>query len=53
MASILSFFAGSAILRVATSAIHEIEAYILYLISAVCFSGACIVKAIDGLKKDQ
>lgn len=28
MASILSFFARIAVLRVATSAIHEIEAYI-------------------------
>lgn len=47
--SVLSFFAGFAILQGSKSAIHEIEAFVLYIVSAVLFSGAAIVGAINRL----
>ena len=50
--SILAFLAGLAILVAAKSAIHEIQAFILFLISAVFFSGAGVVEAVNQLKKD-
>ena len=47
--SVLSFFAGFTILQGSKSAIHEIEAFVLYIVSAVLFSGAAIVGAINRL----
>lgn len=44
--AVLAFFAGFGILSGATSAIHEIEGFVLFTIAAVFFSGACIVDAI-------
>ncbi len=44
---------GVSILLGAQSAIHEIEAFILFLIAAVLFSGACIVDSIKGLKSKK
>jgi hypothetical protein len=48
---IVVFLAGAGILMQAKGAIHEIEAFILFLISAVFFVGAGIVEAINSLKK--
>lgn len=50
--AILAFLAGGAILGGAKSAIHEIEAFILFLISAVFISGAGIVEAVNRLRKE-
>jgi hypothetical protein len=50
--SIISLLAGSAILVAAESAIHEIEAFILLLISAVLLTGAAIIEAINRLRKE-
>lgn len=51
--SILAFLAGALIFIAAKSAIHEIEAGVLFLISAVLFTGALIAGAIDKLLKQQ
>ena len=51
--SVLAFLAGAAILSAAKSAIHEIEAFILFLVSAVFLSGACIVDAILLLRNEK
>lgn len=48
---ILAFLAGAGVQAVAQSAIHEIEAFILYLISAVFFVGAGIVEAVNNARK--
>ena len=48
---ILSFLAGVMIFAAAKSAIHEIEAFLLFLIGAVFLVGAAIVKAIHGQRK--
>lgn len=45
--SVLAFLAGFGILQSSKSAIHEIEAFVLYIVSAVLFSGAAIVGAIN------
>lgn len=45
--SVLAFLAGFGILQGSNSAIHEIEAFVLYIVSAVLFSGAAIVGAIN------
>jgi 4-hydroxybenzoate polyprenyltransferase len=37
---------------IANSAIQQIQAYILFLIAAVCLSGAGIVEAVNALRKD-
>ncbi|MEA2031445.1 MAG: hypothetical protein U9N55_07625 [candidate division Zixibacteria bacterium] len=50
--AIVAFFAGGAILADAKSAIHEIEAFIIFLISAVFISGAGIVEAVHQLRKE-
>ena len=47
--SILSFLAGLLILQGAKGAIHEIEGFVLYIVSAVFFSGFAIVAAINRL----
>jgi len=44
--SALLLFGAFAILGEAKSAIHEIEAYLLMLISAVTFVGACVIHAL-------
>ena len=49
--AILAFLAGFAITAVAKSAVHEIEAFVLYVVAAVLFSGAGIVDAIINLPK--
>lgn len=50
--SILSFLAATAVLFSAKSAVHEIESFILYLISAVLLSGAGIIEAIQSKQFD-
>ena len=45
--SVLAFLAGFVILLGSKSAIHEIEGFVLYIVSAVLFSGAAIVGAIN------
>ena len=37
---------------IANSAIQQIQAYILFLIAAVCLSGAGVVEAVNALRKD-
>lgn len=44
--SVLALLAGSGILAGAKSAIHEIEAFILFLIAAVLFSAAAVIDSI-------
>jgi hypothetical protein len=44
--SLLAFFAGCSIFLAAKSAIHEIEAFLIFLISALLFTGAAIIEAI-------
>lgn len=48
--SLLSFLAGMLTLIVSKSAIHEIQAYVLFLIWAVLFTGAAIVEAVNRLR---
>jgi len=48
----LALMAGWGILVAAKSAIHEIEAFILFLISAVLIAGAANVGAINRLIKE-
>ena len=50
--SFVAFLAGSAVLASSKSAIHEIEGFMLFVVSAVCLSGAGIVEAITLLRKD-
>jgi len=47
----LAFLAGAGILVDAKSAIHEIEAFMLFLISAVLLTGASVVEAINIARK--
>ena len=49
--SVLVFLAGVGILSAAQSAIHEIDAFILFLICAVLLVGAAIVQAINIARK--
>jgi hypothetical protein len=44
---VLAFLAGAGVLVVAKSAIHEIEAFMLFLIGAVLLTGASVVEAIN------
>ena len=37
---------------IANSAIQQIQAYILFLIAAVCLSGAGVVEAVNALRKE-
>jgi hypothetical protein len=48
---VLAFLAGAVILVAAQSAIHEIEAFILFLISAVLLVGFSVVEAINAARK--
>ncbi len=50
--AIFAFVVGLGFLGVAGSAIHEIESFILFLISAVLMSGASVVEAINRLQRD-
>ena len=47
--AILSIFLGGAILYVAQSALHEIEAFILFTISAILICGYGIMDHIDNV----
>tara|TARA_X000000368_G_scaffold357341_1_gene299698 strand:- start:159 stop:332 length:174 start_codon:yes stop_codon:yes gene_type:complete len=49
--TILTLFYGVGILGVAKSAIHEIESFLLFLISAVFFVGFAIVSALEEIRK--
>ncbi len=51
LSSVLAFLAGLGILVASKSAIHEIEGFVLFIVSAVLFSGAVIVEAIERLGK--
>ena len=51
--AIFATLAGGAILAAADSAIHEIEAFILFVIHAVLLSGAGIVEAINLLRSEM
>lgn len=50
--AVLAFLAGVGILMAAKSAIHEIEAFILFLNGAVFLSGAALVEAVHLLRRD-
>lgn len=50
--AVLSLLSGVATFGVATSAIHEIEAYMQLLIAAVCLAGAGVIEAVNQLRKD-
>ena len=45
--SVLSFLAGLVILMAAKTSIGEIEGFMFFIVSAVLFSGAAIVEAIN------
>ena len=45
----LSLFVGLTLIVTAKSAIHEIEAFILFAISAILFSTIHIIKSINNL----
>ena len=47
--ALLALLAGVAILSVASSAIHEIEAFILFVCTAVLLTGAAVVEAVTKL----
>lgn len=50
---IIVFLYGCSTLLVAKSAIHEIEAFILFLIATVLFTGAAIVSSLKSLVKQN
>ena len=50
--AILAFLIGSVILAYAKNPIHEIQAFMLFLISAVFLSGAAIVEAVNRLRAE-
>ena len=50
--SILSGVIGGLILMNAESAIHEIEAFMLFLISVVQFVGVAVIEAIDRVRNE-
>ena len=50
--AILASLLGGVIMVIAESALHEIQASISFLISAVLISGAGIVEAVNFLRKD-
>ncbi len=45
--SILAFIGGFFVIFMAESSIHEIEALVLFVVSAILFSGYTIVSAIN------
>ncbi len=50
--AVLTLLFGLGVFASAKSAIHEIEAFVLFLISAVCMSGAGIVEAVNRLREE-
>ena len=48
--SVIAFLVGGIILVGASGAIHEIEGFLLFLISTVLLSGAAIVEAINAAR---
>lgn len=50
---ILMIFSGFGILSTAKSAIHEIEAFIMFLIASVLISSASIIMAIEKKQKSE
>jgi len=51
--AILAFLAGAVFFVSDKSTIHEIEAFILFLISAVLISGAGIVETVNLLRQEM
>ena len=51
--AILSFLAGLIILGSAKSAIHEIEGFVLFIVSSVLLSGFAIVGAVNSLENNE
>jgi uncharacterized membrane protein len=47
---IVAFVYGASVITVAQSAVHEIEAFILFLIGAVFISGAALVEAVNSVR---
>lgn len=52
LAAVLAFLLAFLLLFAAKSPINEIQAFILFLISAVCLSGAGIVEAVNSLREE-
>ena len=50
--SVFTSIVGISILYIAKSAVHEIEAFSLFLIAAVLFTGACIVDSIHSAHRN-
>lgn len=50
--AVVALLAGAGILNAAKGALHEIEAFILFLIGAVFISGAGVVEAVSLLRKE-
>ena len=51
--AILAFLAGLTFFASAQSAIHEIESFILFLISAVFLSSVGIIESVARLRKEM
>jgi hypothetical protein len=49
--AVVAFLAGVGILVSAQSAIHEIEAFVVFLIAAVFVSGSAVVEAVNDVRK--
>lgn len=49
--SVLAFLAGFAIMVSAKSALHEIEAFVLFIVCAVFLIGSAIVDVLKGIEK--
>jgi Na+/pantothenate symporter len=47
---IISFLWGFLMLALSKSAIHEIQAYVMFLITVVLFVGAAVIDAAAGLR---
>jgi hypothetical protein len=52
LAAAVPFLFAVVLALIANSAIQQIQAYILFLIAAVCLSGAGVVEAVNALRKD-
>jgi Na+/H+-translocating membrane pyrophosphatase len=52
LAAAVPFLFAVVLAFIANSAIQQIQAYILFLIAAVCLSGAGVVEAVNALRKD-
>lgn len=51
--SVLAFVAGFGIVASANGAIHEIEGFVLFIVSAVLLSGSAIIGAIGSLNNQS